>query len=160
MKYLIDNGAEINPIDRWGGTPLDDAISHNHKEVEKLLKQSGATKGKTSNRKDLSEKHYENVTQLIVNDSDTIVELIYAASEGNLRAIQKMVARGVKLDGADYDWRTPLHLAAAEGHERIVQYFIDQGLNINPIDRWGGTPLDDAKRHGHKRVVKILEGQK
>ncbi|NIP29778.1 MAG: glutaminase A [Candidatus Dadabacteria bacterium] len=160
VKYLIDNGAEINPIDRWGGTPLDDAISHNHKEVEKLLKQSGATKGKTSNRKDLSEKHYENVTQLIVNDSDTIVELIYAASEGNLRAIQKMVARGVKLDGADYDWRTPLHLAAAEGHERIVQYFIDQGLNINPIDRWGGTPLDDAKRHGHKRVVKILEGQK
>ena len=53
-------------------------------------------------------------------DSAGIVELIYAASEGDLPAILRLVARGIDLDGADYDYRTPLHLAAAEGHEHVV----------------------------------------
>ena len=71
-------------------------------------------------------------------------------------AIQRLVARGIDLEGADYDLRTPLHLAAAEGQERIVQLFIDQGVGLSPRDRWGNTPLDEAKRHGHARVAELL----
>jgi len=158
IQYLLDNGAEVNPIDRWSGTPLDDAIRHGHSEAVKILKQKGGIGGKADNRKDEDPDLSENLSQTNLNDPDAIIELIYAASEGNLTAIQQMVARGVNLEGADYDFRTPLHLAAAEGHERVVQYFIDQGLNISPRDRWGGTPLEDAKRHGHRRVIQILEG--
>ena len=84
------------------------------------------------------------------------MELIYAASEGDLCAIQRLVARGIDLAGADYDMRTPIHLAAAEGEERIVQFFIDQGVELSPRDRWGNTPLDEAKRHGHTRVAELL----
>ena len=68
----------------------------------------------------------------------------YAASEGDLLTIRRLVARGADLEGGDYDHRTPLHLAAAEGHEHIVQYFVDQRIDLAPRDRWGGTPLDDA----------------
>ncbi len=90
-------------------------------------------------------------------ESALVVELIYAASEGSLRAIRHLVARGAELEQGDYDLRTPLHLAAAEGHERIVEYFIDQGVSLSPRDRWGGTPLGDARRHGHSRVASLLE---
>ena len=85
-----------------------------------------------------------------------VVELIYAASEGDLCAIQRLVAQGIDLESADYDLRTPIHLAAAEGHERIVQYFIDQGVELDPRDRWGNIPLDEAERHGHARVSSAL----
>ena len=85
------------------------------------------------------------------------VATIYAASEGHLYAIRRLVARGVQLDAADYDLRTPLHLAAAEGREQIVQYFIDQNVPLSPRDRWSDTPLTDARRHGHSRVVQLLE---
>ena len=30
VQYFIDKGAQINPLDRWGGTPLDDAYRHGH----------------------------------------------------------------------------------------------------------------------------------
>ena len=52
-----------------------------------------------------------------------MVELIYAASEGRIRDIQRLVARGADLDQGDYDLRTPLHLAAAEGGLLIVDRY-------------------------------------
>ena len=88
--------------------------------------------------------------------SSRVVELIYAASEGDLVAVQRLVARGIRLDGADYDLRTPLHLAAAEGQYQMVKYFIDQEISLSPCDRWGNTPLDEARRHGHDRIVELL----
>lgn len=40
VQYLIDEGffKEILIKDRWNNTPLDDAIRHNHKQVEAFLK--------------------------------------------------------------------------------------------------------------------------
>jgi glutaminase len=86
-----------------------------------------------------------------------VIELIWAAARGSLRAIQRLVARGADLASKDYDRRTALHLAAAEGWLYIVEYFLNQGLDPNPRDRWGGTPLDDALRCGHKDIACLLE---
>ena len=81
----------------------------------------------------------------------------FAASQGDLNEIKSLKAKGINLEEADYDGRTPIHLAASEGHLNIVNYFILEGLDLNPTDRWGGTPLSDAKNHNHKEVVKVLE---
>ena len=61
--------------------------------------------------------------------------------------MQRLVATGVDLNGADYDGRTCIHLAASEGHIEVVEYLIGHSIKIDVKDRWGGTPLDDAKRH-------------
>ena len=86
-----------------------------------------------------------------------IVDLCYAAAEGDMTGIRRLVLQGVDLDDADYDGRTALHLAASEGQADVVEYFIAQGAQLAPIDRWGNTPLDDARRGGHTRVVELLE---
>ena len=156
VEYFLANGATINPRDRWGGTPCDDAAGHGHHEVEKLLRQHGGSPGDPKSSEEAT-KRREPESAMMHRDSSDIVELIYAASEGDLPSIMRLVARGIDLDGADYDHRTPLHLAASEGHEHMVQYFIDQGVELSPQDRWGGTPLDDARRHGHTRVAQLLE---
>lgn len=156
VEYFLANGASVNPRDRWGGTPYDDATRHGHSEVERFLKQHGGIPGNPKISEEAM-KRREAESALMYQDSNDIVELIYAASEGDLPSILRLVARGIDLDGADYDHRTPLHLAAAEGHEHVVQYFIDQGVKLSPQDRWGGTPLDDAHRHGHTRVAQLLE---
>jgi glutaminase len=149
VEYLLDNGADASPEDRWGGTPLDDAVRHGHGDVAQLLTRRGARPSEA----------LAMLPEVARPDDDRpgIVELIYAAAEGDLGAIQRLVARGVELGAADYDLRTPLHLAAAEGHEAVVQYFIDQGVELSPRDRWGGTPFDDARRHGHARVAQLLQ---
>ena len=104
--------------------------------------------------------HTLNFEPIALNHYDqTVVDELSAGnvSKEDLRAIQRLVACGVDLEGTDYDHRTALHLAASEGHERLVQYFSDQAVELAPLDRWGGTPLDDAQRHGHERVAQLLE---
>jgi len=86
-----------------------------------------------------------------------VVNLCWAASQGDLSEAQKLAAGGVDLDGSDYDGRTALHLAASEGQAHIVEYLIAKGVNLNPIDRWGGSPLSDAKRNNHEAVIGMLE---
>tara|TARA_A100001015_G_C14996328_1_gene716378 strand:- start:353 stop:1984 length:1632 start_codon:yes stop_codon:yes gene_type:complete len=81
----------------------------------------------------------------------------FAASQGDLNEIKSLNAKGINLNNADYDLRTPLHLAASEGHLHVIDYLILNNVDPNPKDRWGGTPLDDAKRHEHSTAIKLLE---
>ena len=95
-----------------------------------------------------------------VSDSDDEMEttsLLYAAAQGDLFYIRRMVAKGLDVNQADYDLRTALHLAASEDYPEIVLFLIAVGAVINAVDRFGNTPLDDAKRLGHGDVVRILE---
>ena len=85
-----------------------------------------------------------------------VMALCWAAYQGDLTEIQRLVANGVNLDEADYDGRTCIHLAASEGKVDVVNFLIAKKININPVDRWGKTPYDDAKRHGHKQIAQIL----
>ncbi|NQY74698.1 MAG: ankyrin repeat domain-containing protein [Candidatus Margulisbacteria bacterium] len=88
-----------------------------------------------------------------------VMKLCWAASQGDLDEIRRMVAKGVNLDEADYDGRTCIHLAASEGHSEVVKYLLGKKVNVSPEDRWGGTPMDDAKRHGQQKVIDVLENQ-
>lgn len=41
VRYLLSKNVTVNPIDRWGGTPLSDAIRSNHLDIIELLKEKG-----------------------------------------------------------------------------------------------------------------------
>jgi len=41
VEYLLSNTKEVNPIDRWGNTPLDEAIRGGHEEAKTLLRNKG-----------------------------------------------------------------------------------------------------------------------
>jgi len=45
LKILCNAGANMNPIDRWGHTPLDDALSHMHDDVIEFLRSVKAEQG-------------------------------------------------------------------------------------------------------------------
>ncbi|MFM7200417.1 MAG: glutaminase A [Myxococcota bacterium] len=142
----------LNPNDRWGGTPLDDAVFHGHTEVADLLRKAGGVQARK-----LSLPEVPLSTEYPTADPNRTIELIWAASEGDLLAIRRLMARGIPLSVADYDYRTPLHLAASEGRVETLRFLLDQSVARSPRDRWGMTPLDDARRHGHDEVVKLLQ---
>ncbi len=152
VEWFIGRGIDVNPRDRWGTTPLDDAYMQGHHAVIEVLEaHAGRRSGNVFSPP-------EDVSEMAEHDESGMTnELIWAASLGQLKAIQRLIARGVDLDGADYDRRTPLHLAAAEGHVHVVKLLLDQGVRMNPKDRWGGTPLDDARRHGHAEITTLIE---
>lgn len=92
----------------------------------------------------------------VAADIDQTAPLIWAASKGDLPAVQREIARGASPSAGDYDLRTPLHLAAAEGHRDVVRYLLAHGADPVARDRFGHVPLDDARRHDHPEVVQIL----
>ena len=67
-----------------------------------------------------------------------VVEMIYAAAEGDVTTLKSLVARGANVNAGDYDRRTPLHLAAAEGQMESVKYLIVQGLSFLSSISWNG----------------------
>jgi glutaminase len=155
VSYFIDQDINLNPLDRWGQTPLDDAYCYDHTDVITVLESH---KAKRSERDDTrSHGALELQEHPVRGASGKTMELIWSSYEGDLRAIQRLVARGAQLDRKDYDHRTALHLAASEGHGAIVDYLLAHKVDVNPRDRWGATPLDDAKRHDHADIIKTLE---
>ncbi|KAL8150896.1 hypothetical protein V2J09_020704 [Rumex salicifolius] len=42
VRFLLGRGAEVDPKDRWGSTPLADAIHYEYQDVIKLLEKYGA----------------------------------------------------------------------------------------------------------------------
>ncbi len=70
----------------------------------------------------------------------------WAAAEGDVAEMRRLVARGVNANVGDYDGRTALHLAASEARLNALRYLVELGVDLNCQDRWGNTPLDDAMR--------------
>jgi len=154
VQMLLDAGVNPNPHDRWGGTPLDDAMSGRHSVVVDLLNRLGATSGAAVHvaddlaSTDASASH---------GDPEAVVELLWAASTADMAALRRLVALGVPLHAADYDGRTALHLGAASGHEEVCQYLLSHNHPLSCRDRWRATPLDEARREGRASVAAMLQ---
>ena len=93
MEQLLALGANLDVQDRFGGTPLDDALREGREEVIKVLLAEGAR-----------------------FDEDKIgVLLCSAGAEGDLARIKLMVRSGCNPNAPDGNLRTCLHLATATG---------------------------------------------
>lgn len=153
VEFLLECGVDPNRPDRWGGTPLEDAINGDHRDVIALLEARQAVVGKSEHLA----SNGRTDEAVFDGNPDRVVELLWAASEGNLRGLQTALANGTPVNAADYDGRTALHLGAAEGNETVVQYLLSHGHPIHVRDRWNSTPLDEARRENRQSVVSILE---
>ena len=82
-------------------------------------------------------------------------EAIWAASNGDVRTLERLTSQQRDLQAGDYDIRTPLHLASAEGQTEVVRYLLSIGVQPIP-DRWGGYPISDARDNGHDEIVELF----
>lgn len=138
-KALVEKyDASTHLKDRFGHTPLDDAVREQHPALVTYLKSRGS---------------------LYQVDGDVAAELCQAAFDNDITKMRLMLKEvGVNPNSGDYDKRTPLHLAASEGHIEAVELLIDlPDINLSPKDRLGNTPLDDAMRHKHVQVRRLLQ---
>ena len=133
--YLVERGAKVNRSDRWGGSPLDDAHRHRHKNVIFFLRDLGASSGTTNNMSNF-------ITAAADGDVDEVVLLLSVG--------------GIEINDGDYDSRTALHLASGEGNHEVVKLLCERGANVNAEDRWGNRPLDDAVSSKHRKCAEIL----
>jgi ankyrin repeat protein len=135
-EVLLGSTSDPSPIDRFGNTPLCDAIRHGHHELATHL--------------------YTLEFRLNLEESRLAGKLCQAAQESELERLRAYAACGANLNAPDYDMRVAMHIAASEGNTRIVELLLSFGADANPIDRFGNTPLQDCLRHGHEATATFL----
>jgi len=152
-KYLN----QYYPVHMFDGIEIDDAAEE-RVELEGTKENGGGQQEMSASVRSKQQK------QLAKKKEETVVEnlnsYIFAAANGNIERMKRLLARGVDSNGADYDGRTAMHLAASNNQTQVVKYLIEKGCDFSAKDRYGNTPLDDAKRHGHKEVEKVLSSWK
>jgi len=82
-------------------------------------------------------------------------KLCFAAAQGDVASVQRLLQQGAGVNAVDYDRRSALHIACADGHLEVVRLLIAQRADVNLEDRWGHTALDEAA-HGCAEVKAAL----
>ncbi|MEW6734660.1 MAG: ankyrin repeat domain-containing protein [Acidobacteriota bacterium] len=84
------------------------------------------------------------------------IELLLAASRGDITTVQTLLSCVVNLDASNRNSRTALMAAALNGRTNVVELLIDRGANINAQDGYGNTALSFAVWNSNNSVVKLL----
>jgi len=164
VKFLVDHAPVkwqrqvVCSRDRWGGTPLDDALHNGHQECAEILQRAGAVRGSSAHMKACVD-----TVNMAPQETD-VVPAIFAAARGDLSEMIQINASGRCRDifAGDYDRRTALHLAAAEGHADVVRYLLAQAPPERKAQilkyhgRFGFTSLNEAERSGHTACAELL----
>jgi ankyrin repeat protein len=135
-EYLVLQGGLVNSEDRFGNTPLVDAMANDQKEVCELLQRHGAKK---------------------LDRTAHIAAMCQAAGAGDLKTVKRLMSSGVDVNSSDYDFRTPLHIAASMGQLNVAQHLVKSGARADVCDRWQNTPIDDSARGGFDDLTALLQ---
>jgi ankyrin repeat protein len=65
----------------------------------------------------------------------------YAAANGDVDEVARLLAAGADPGEADNVGFTPLHFAAQEQHPPVIGLLLAAGADVQAADRWGNTPL-------------------
>jgi len=136
VRVLLGARADASRLDRWGATPLSDALRAGHTgEVASVLHAAGA--------------------KLLTSRAAAANQLCDLAAAGMVERVSTLVALGADVNAANVDGRTALHVAAAEAHKSTCACLIDAGADPKLRDRWGRTPLDEAQQSGLAAVFDL-----
>jgi len=65
-----------------------------------------------------------------------IMNLLFAAAEGDTESLMKYHSSGMDMSLADYDKRAAIHLSAAEGHLEATKFLLEVAkVSPSPMDR-------------------------
>ena len=170
VYQLLQEGVDVNAVDRRGTTPLMRASILGRDRIVCLLLDAGANArckdkgGYTAVHRACAGSHLI-VVQLLINHDRTLLNqaskfketpLIVATEVGDTEICRYLIGRGCKLNVADARGNTALFIAATHGHFRIVRLLFDAGVNMDARDDDRQTALHRAARYNRLDVVREL----
>ena len=135
--YLLKHGSLVHAKDRYGITPLEDAINFNKHEIITIIMKTGG--------------------HLKMHPYKLGIELCLAAAKGNSETLVSFALAEADLNQGDYDGRTALHIAVSHGSDECISTLKKYGAKVDIEDKFGKTPMDDARRMGREDLLELLK---
>jgi len=158
VVLLLRAGANASARNRYGATPLSEAVSTGSATMVEALLKAGA-----------------DAKTLTTEDGETV--LMTAARAGNAAVVRLLLDRGADVNAREkYKGQTALMWAAAERHSDVVKLLLDRGADwkvrsfdretkipklsaassITPIPRGGFPALAFAAREGDIESARVM----
>ncbi|NWU96636.1 MYPT2 phosphatase, partial [Upupa epops] len=163
VKFLVENGADVNQQDNEGWTPLHAVASCGYLNIAEYLISHGANVAAVNSEGDVPSDIAEEAAMkdlLLEQVKKQGVDLDLARKEEEQQMLQD--ARQWLNSGRIEDVKQPrtgataLHVAAAKGYSEVMRLLIQAGFNLNVQDNDGWTPLHAAAHWGVKEACSIL----
>ncbi len=168
VKYLVEQGADVNQKDAYGETSLFAAVRKSSENIVTYLIEQGADVNQKNACGETSlfaavRRGNENIVKYLVEHGADVNEGIYgntplfaAVRKSNENIVKYLVDHGADVNHKNACGETSLFAAARTGNENIVKYLTEHGANINERDRWDKTPLHIAIDNKNEEIVKYL----
>lgn len=143
IDQLLENGLDINAVDKDGLTALHKAIIGKNETVISHLLRKGASPN--------------------VQDRDGATPLHYAVEVGVIQTVKLLIKYNVDVNVADNEGWTPLHVAVQSRNRDITKVLLITGSDKTRRNKDGRTPLDlsfcygkDFKSYDLAKLLKII----
>eukprot|EP00931_Biecheleriopsis_adriatica_P117169 TRINITY_DN92708_c0_g1_i1.p1 TRINITY_DN92708_c0_g1~~TRINITY_DN92708_c0_g1_i1.p1 ORF type:complete len:630 (+),score=76.77 TRINITY_DN92708_c0_g1_i1:25-1914(+) len=136
-RFLLEQRADINAVDRFGRTPLNSAIASQNVELVEHIRDRNGVLGES--------------------ESELASKLCRLAREKNVSELSLWRRAGANISAADYDDRTALHLCAEVNDIEAAEMLLASRADPMRNDRFGGCPLSIANKHGHKEMSALFQ---
>jgi ankyrin repeat protein len=171
LKFLIDNGSNVNQQDKHGHSALFLAAWENRFDIVRLLHAEGAdlhlsTVGcfGASALISASRSNHSTMVHLLCElgaavdqvSAGSTTALWEAARHGHCDVARILIHFGAALDYCTINKRSPLSAASYQGHYHVVHLLIANGAALNLQDYTGQSALMLAIAEGHIDVVYML----
>ncbi len=83
-------------------------------------------------------------------------DLSKAVTDGNISAINALLASGANINAKNFEGWTPLHMAVMKNSRDIVELLISKGADVNAKGSRGLTPLHGAAIKGQRDIAELL----
>ena len=172
VKWLLDHGADVNSQDARGHIPLHYSANGGHLDVCRILLEYGAvanaqgTTGSTPFLEAWKSGSTDIIWSLLNHNPDVNVRdsqddwqytpLQYAARQGLLGFVQKLLELGAEVNSCIGHKSSPLLLASQYAYTDVMQLLLDHNADVYARDGDGDTALHCAALGGHPGNVHIL----
>ncbi|XP_025420508.1 transient receptor potential cation channel subfamily A member 1 isoform X3 [Sipha flava] len=180
VQYLIEEGADINALDKESRSPLLLAASRSGwRTVTSLIRLGADVQVKDSGKRnvlhlvvmyggrldefahEITMANNQDALEMLLNEKDNTgcSPLHYASRGGHIRSVESLLRLGACVNIKNYNGESPLHFGARYGRYNIVKKLLNSekgAFIINESDGEGLTPLHIASQQGHTKVVQLF----
>mmetsp|Transcript_22342 Transcript_22342/g.60997 ORF Transcript_22342/g.60997 Transcript_22342/m.60997 type:complete len:348 (+) Transcript_22342:1-1044(+) len=164
VRFLVDQGADLEKGDGDGDRPLAWAVYAGRESTVRLLLQLGADPNAVNhaNQRAVDWCKNEGINRIL---SESNLRQFKAALDGNLQELVLLSEQGLlkvneqcpaKLISFAATPQFALHYASVNGHDHVVRFLIEKGANIEVVDGDGDRPLAWAAYRNRESTVRLL----